>query len=149
MNTNDKTIFELANDCIPKLMKGASKEQINTQESTLKCAFPSEYIDFLQYTNGGEVYDGDITLFSIYDPSTKVSIRNTIGFVNRPDMSKSLLPSTYLIIGEYNFGDLVAIEKENGRVIQWSHEYNNVFLSYESFKEFLESIVEEHHAYEN
>ena len=149
MYTNDRSIFELTNECIPHLMKGASTEQINTQESVLKCAFPSDYIDFLQYTNGGEVYDGEITLFSIYDPSTKINIRNTIGFVNRTEMSNALLPSSYLIIGEYNFGDIIAVDKNSGCVIQWSHEYNNVFLSYDSFKEFLKSIVEEHHAYES
>ena len=148
MNKNDRIIFKLVNKCIPKLQKGATKEQINSQESALKYTFPSDYTEFLQYSNGGEIYGGDITLFSIYDSSSKINIKRTIGFVNRPEISKAYLPSSYLIIGEYNFGDLVALDKSNGRVIQWSHEENNVFLSYDSFREFLESVVEEHVKYE-
>ena len=145
----NKIIIELANKCIPRLMKGASKEQVENQESTLNYAFPSDYADFLQYTNGGEVFDGDITLFSIYDSSTKVNIKNTIGFVNRPGAESRFSTSSYLKIGEYNYGDPILLDKTDGQVIHWSHEYNEVLLSYSGFKEFLESVINDHIVFES
>ncbi|MBE6827358.1 MAG: hypothetical protein E7514_01925 [Ruminococcaceae bacterium] len=60
MDYKEKTIAQLVNECFYKLYRGVGKEKITGQEMALNVKFPSDYADFLNYTNGGDIYGGDI-----------------------------------------------------------------------------------------
>lgn len=144
-NHSEMNIYQLIEECGTKIRNGVNRKAILKTETMLMRKLPAEYISLITYTNGVEIYGGDIVIYPIYDISENISIRETIGYLNGPqNKTKGSIPKNHLIIGKYNFGDYLCIDNETGRVIEWSHDTDEAFLEYESLTEFLSSTVEEH-----
>lgn len=136
------TIFELLNRNDNRLLKGISDELISNFEHIHGICFPKEYREILKYTNGADLFDGDITLYSLYDEDNSVKPTCLLGMANSPIIKKNI-PDELFVMGIYNFGDLVCLNLNTGTVVQWSHEDNEVFLEYPSIHEWLIYSIEE------
>lgn len=138
-----KSFTELIKRPAFKSKPGCTKEQIKMQEEALGLTLPKEYASFLEHTNGGELCNGEIVLFSVFDPRYKINIRETIGFANRPDNQRGGCPKEALIIGCYNFGDPVCYDVKTNRIFQWDNDNCCKFLEYPTFNNFLDEVINE------
>lgn len=124
------SLYKLLNIKNNQLKSGATEEMISNLEAELDILLPNEYKDFLKYSNGANLFGEDIILFSIGDyTNIKVAFE--------------VLNDELLVIGKYNFGDLICINLKTENVIQWSCENNNVFLEHYSLKDWIISSIEE------
>ena len=139
---NNMSLYELLNSNGNKLYKGASEQLINGFERIFNVELPIEYRELLKYTNGAGLFDGDITLYSLFDESISVKHCNLLGNANSPIAKKSI-PNELFVIGIYNFGDLICINLNNGNVVQWSHDDDEIFIEYPNIREWLISSAEE------
>ena len=119
--------------------KGVSDEQIDLVEALIKKPFSQEYRTFLHIANGGDYFDSAFILFSVFDESNRfITPDVNLGANNMPGFAASLsIPESYIIIGIFNFGDLICLDSATGEVIQWDVENGDVFLSYVDLLDFL------------
>lgn len=139
---NQMTLLELLNRNDNKLLAGAEEYNIKNFEKIHGIKLPDEYSELLKYTNGAELLEGDITLYSLYDEKNHVKGSRQLGIANSPIMKKSI-PEELLVIGIYNFGDPICLNLKTGSIVQWSHEDNEPFLEYSNIKEWMISSIEE------
>lgn len=124
------SLYKLLNIKNNQLKYGATEEMISNLETELDILLPNEYKEFLRYSNGANLFGEDIILFSIGD-DTNI------------DVAFEVIDNELLVIGKYNFGDLICINLKTENIIQWSSENNNVFLEHYSLKDWIISSIEE------
>lgn len=124
------SLYKLLNIKNNQLKYGATEEMISNLETELDILLPNEYKEFLRYSNGANLFGEDIILFSIGD-DTNI------------DVAFEVIDNDLLVIGKYNFGDLICINLKTENIIQWSSENNNVFLEHYSLKDWIISSIEE------
>lgn len=124
------SLYKLLNIKNNQLKYGATEEMISNLETELDILLPNEYKDFLRYSNGANLFGEDIILFSI-------------GYDTNIDVAFELIDNELLVIGKYNFGDLICINLKTENIIQWSSENNNIFLEHYSLKDWIISSIEE------
>lgn len=127
---SNMTLYELLNTESNQLQTGATEETISKFEIEHNITLPCEYKELLKYSNGASLFSGDITLFSI-------------GYNTNLQTAFERLSDELLIIGKYNFGDLLCINLETETVVQWSIENNNIFLEHFNIKEWIIFSIEE------
>lgn len=124
------SLYKLLNIKNNQLKYGATEEMISNLEIELDILLPNEYKEFLRYSNGANLFGEDIILFSIGD-DTNINV------------AFEVIDNELLVIGKYNFGDLICINLKTENIIQWSCENNNVFLEHYSLKDWIISSIEE------
>lgn len=127
---SNMTLYELLNMGENQLQTGATDEMISRFETEHNITLPFEIKELLKYSNGASLFSGDITLFSI-------------GYNTNPKTAFERLSDELLVIGKYNFGDLLCINLETETVVQWSIENNNIFLEHFNIKEWIIFSIEE------
>ncbi len=124
------SLYKLLNIKNNQLKYGATEEMISNLETELDILLPNEYKKFLRYSNGANLIGEDIILFSIGDDTNS-------------EIAFEVINNDLLVIGKYNFGDLICINLKTENIIQWSSENNNVFLEHYSLKDWIISSIEE------
>lgn len=127
---SNMTLYEPLNMGENQLQTGATDEMISRFETEHNITLPFEIKELLKYSNGASLFSGDITLFSI-------------GYNTSPQTAFERLSDELLVIGKYNFGDLLCINLETETVVQWSLENNNIFLEHFNIKEWIIFSIEE------
>lgn len=127
---SNMTLYELLNMGENQLQTSATDEMILRFETEHNITLPFEIKELLKYSNGASLFSGDITLFSI-------------GCNTNPQTAFERLSDELLVIGKYNFGDLLCINLETETVVQWSIENNNIFLEHFNIKEWIIFSIEE------
>lgn len=127
---NNVSLYQLLNHKENKLQAGATDEMLFQFEKTNRIKLPTEYKKLMKYSNGAELFNRDIIIFTLFQVAN----------------SKNVYEIPYdklLVIGKYNFGDLVCIDLESENVIQWEVKSKSVFLEYVSIKDWIISSIEE------
>lgn len=124
------SLYKLLNIKNNQLKSGASEKMISDFETNYGIRLPEEYKELLKYSNGASLFNGDIILFSLGDDTNTETVFEMIN-------------NELLVIGKYNFGDLVCINLKTENIIQWSCEKNNVFLEHYSVMDWIISSIEE------
>lgn len=144
MSQKISAIIKLIDDCNIKRNPTVSEGTINKMKQILGCNLPDEYKSFLKCTNGGELKEDGISFFPFYCGSEANVPKKSLNYVNGPLYRRGSIPDTYLIIGRYCFGDEICINPENGHVLQWSREYNEVFFEQGSLVDYLKYLIKMH-----
>lgn len=121
------SLYELLNTESNQLQTGATEETISKFEIEHNITLPCEYKKLLKYSNGASLFAGDVILFSISNDKNAFKT----------------IDDNLLVIGKYNFGDLLCINLERETVVQWSIENNNIFLEHFNIKEWIIFSIEE------
>ena len=121
------SLYELINTESNQLQTGASEEMISKFESENNMTLPCEYKELLKYSNGASLFAGDVILFSL----------------SNDKKAFKTIDDNLLVIGKYNFGDLLCINLETETVVQWSIENNNIFLEHFNIKDWIIFSIEE------
>lgn len=127
---SNKTLYTLLNSNDNQLKTGAKEELIYKFETEHNINLPYEYKEFLRYSNGAKLFGEDIFLFSLGDDTNS-------------EVAFEVIDNELLVIGKYNFGDLICINLKTENIIQWSSENNNIFLEHYSLKDWIISSIEE------
>lgn len=119
-------------------LSGCDEEHLARLEETLHTRFPAVYRRYLEEYNGGDFFDGAFSLFSVPASQEQLKPAENLGVRNMPGTYAELsVPQEYLVIGIFNFGDLICLDPETGRVFQWDVENDDAFLEYSDFLDFL------------
>lgn len=129
-NTTALSFYEVLNIKENNLKIGASEKSIFEFEKTNNIDLPIEYKKLIRYSNGGELFDADVIFFSLDEIASK-------------EYFKGMLAKNFLVVGKYNFGDLICFDLKTNNIVQWSNENNNIFIEHFSLKDFLISCIEE------
>lgn len=124
-----------------KFKKGADSISIQNYESKANIKLPSEYIDFLKFSNGGEIFVPGTRFFNINE-NDEFSLSNQNTKENRSIFS---LNESLIVIGSLNFGDLICINLQTSEVIQWDHETDQEFLRWRNFFDFLDDEIDSYY----
>ena len=95
---------------------------------------PTAYCEWLEYSDGGELYDGALQLYGIV-ANPLISVAN--------EAIVSLVSDRLVSIGSFDFGDPVCFIKGEERIVQVDHETGHVSYRWEDFKAFLLELIED------
>lgn len=129
-NTTALSIYEILNMKENNLKIGANEESILDFEKENNIELPNEYKKLIRYSNGGELFDADVVFFSLEEIASN-------------EQFKKMIAKNLLIVGKYNFGDLICFNLETENIVQWSNESNSIFIEHFGLKDFLISCIEE------
>ena len=106
---------------------------------------PEKYKALLTLFNGGELFVPGTTIYGI-----GLSDRFDLKFANRSTLrTQFCIPINYLIFGKVNYGDFLCIDlNQPYNVIQWDHENDEEYCSWESIEEWLHDTIAEYEKYE-
>ena len=114
-------------------LEGATEEQITQFEKDHELALPEKYKEWLQYSDGGELFlPAGVQFYGVaHKPVIDVNEND------RPDES-------YIVIGALASGDPVLCEKSGERISIYDHEAGNIDdeLTYDDFYAFLNDLYD-------
>lgn len=116
---------------------GASVSQITNYENETNNKLPNDFKEWLLFSNGGEIFVPGTVLYGV-DNNAKSSLLNENDDQKRGAFS---LDDSLLVIGRFNFGDLLCIDLNCAEVVQWDHEEDEEYLRWNSFFEFIEEEI--------
>lgn len=137
-----KKILENSNEVVSPL----SIQQIAEFEKENNIQLPKDYINLLCCFDGGEILIPGPTIFGIEESVIRKTIKeaNTKSFRNNYS-----IPLNYLIIGKLNYGDLICINLNTPNdVIQWDHETNQMFCSWDNISDWLKDNLSSYKKFE-
>lgn len=116
------------------LIEGATSKQIVTFEKTNGVKLPQQFKDWLEYSDGGELFlPAGIQLYGVaHKPLIEIG---NVWEVSNPN-------SKYLTIGALSNGDPILCEKNNERISIFNHEIRKIEENevYSNFYEFLNAL---------
>ena len=129
-----KEIIEILNGREDKsFIEGATEEQISNFEKENKIKLPSQYREWLLFSDGGEFYipAGPQMYGVAHEPLINTNLDN------RPD-------DTYIVIGVLSFGDPILFKKDSEKIYIYNHEDGTIAEdeTYENFYSFLKDLPE-------
>lgn len=117
-----------------RYIEGVTPKQVIDFEKTNGVKLPQQYKDWLEYSDGGDLFlPAGIQLFGVaHKPLIKIG--------NEWDMSDS--SSKYITIGDLATGDSILCEKNNERISIFNHEGRRIEEDevYSNFYEFLNDL---------
>lgn len=119
---------------------------IGESELSEKCAaVPAPLMKLYHYFNGGEIFVPGTKIFGL------TGRKDDIILLNQSKTRQMFgIPETYLIFARLNFGDYICINrKEPYDLIQWDHENDEEFYSWDSIEEWLNETIEDFEKYES
>ncbi|MCL1984236.1 MAG: SMI1/KNR4 family protein [Methanomassiliicoccaceae archaeon] len=93
---------------------------------------PKAYKEWLLFSDGGQIFIPDFQFF---------------GVANKPLIVRggnSFIPANMFAIGHTSYGDPICFQPGSEEIIQWDHEENTVFLTWDDFFDFLTDAEEDH-----
>ena len=128
---NDLLSYKSCNDILPPI----NENEIYEFEKDNKISLPVPLLELLKKFDGGEILIPGPTIYGIKRSSSRKTIRE----INSKE-SRSLfnIPNNYLIISKLNYGDFICINLNHPYdIIQWEHETDSIFCSWNSVEEWL------------
>lgn len=152
-NRNLMVFFEEVNkykNNVHSLNRGVEISHIEQVEKELNITFPKIYKDFLQISNGGEVFILGTVLSEIYHPSLGQRNRGA-SYINdsfRKDRRDERMTDNLLIIADLNYGDSICFDltTNNGidaKVVQWDNESKTISRNWNGFIEWIMDVLDE------
>lgn len=128
------------------LNPGLTKEEIQAFEEKNKLVLPDSYKNLLECFDGGEIFRPGTKIYGLGVYEGQANIKEINSSVFRSYLS---LGPDYLIIASLNFGDLICINlNKNNDIIQWDHEEDSAFDSWDNLEDWLEFTIKSYLAYE-
>lgn len=119
------------NELLPPL----SGSEICEFEKNNGIMLPKDYVEILKTFDGGEILIPGPQIFGLKESEIRKSIREANNKKTRNSLS---IPKNYLIIAKLNFGDFICINlNQPFDVIQWDHENDQLFCTWNSLEEWL------------
>ena len=116
---------------------GVSAEALDLYEQTQGIQLPEDYRQWLMFSNGGELFAPGLVLLGI--PAEKWNLATA----NTPEFREEYgLPEDLYIIGTQNYGDPICFDRETFEIVQWDHENAEASCAWDSFRDFLENLIE-------
>ena len=119
-------------------VNGANERDIALYEQSKGFKLPSDYREWLLFSNGGEIFVPGTQFFGV-DTVSNYSLVNQNSKEIRSIFS---LANFLLIIGRMNFGDLLCIDLNTNEIVQWDHETDEEFLRWSGFFAFLSEEID-------
>ena len=128
------------------IFKGLELSEIKITESELNTEIPKDYIKFMTFSNGLELFNGTLSLFgkrTSYNRTAEVNARQpfelgTVNIYEKPSNSNE----SYFYIGSYNCdGSLILIDKSNNKVHRCDKDEAKILNSWTDFSEFLKTEI--------
>lgn len=117
------------------VLDSVSDNEITDFENDNGIYLPKDYAELLKTFDGGEILIPGPIIFGVKENNLRKTIKEINGKSFRKNFS---IPSNYLIFGKLNYGDFVCINLNNPHdIIQWNHETDQLFCSWESLKDWL------------
>lgn len=117
-----------------------SLNEIKKFESKNNLLLPPELKNIYQEFDGGEILVPGPKIFGLKDSETRESLREANNKKIRNNFS---IPRNYLIIAKLNFGDFICINlNQPFDIIQWDHENDEPFCTWNSLKEWLKDNID-------
>jgi hypothetical protein len=113
---------------------GANEQEILAFEINAGISLPLGYKDWLALSDGGEIFNPGVELYGVAEkkfPKLLVRCGDDVE-----------VPNTLVVIGRTAFGDAICFENGSEKIIQWSHETNEEYLTWDSFANYLEDAEE-------
>lgn len=131
---------------VMNLNKPLNPEVLNSFHTENQIEIPAPLVALLGYFNGGEIFIPGTTIYGIDTRDVKKNIK----YANRGDIRRLFhIPNTYLIFAKMNFGDFICINLNPPfDVIQWDHEQDEVYLTWDSIEEWLVEEIDNYSEYE-
>ena len=137
-------------DSVHSLNPGVDIYHIEQVENELNISFPKIYKEFLQVSNGGELFTPGTVLSEIYFPALGEKKKGA-SYINesfRKDRRRPGMTENLLIIADLNYGDSICFDlaTNNGQdaeVVQWDNESKSVSRTWSGFKEWIMDVLEE------
>lgn len=118
-------------------VSGVSAEALDLYEQTQGIRLPGDYRQWLMFSNGGELFAPGLVLLGI--PAEKWNLATA----NTPESREEYeLPEDLYIIGTQNYGDPICFDRETFEIVQWDHETVEASSAWDSFRDFLENLIE-------
>lgn len=131
------------NDIVPPVNLG----EITKFESSNNLFLPVELKELYQKFDGGEVLIPGPTIFGIEPSKKRPDLKTANSYEKRMNFS---IPNNYLIIAKLNFGDYICINLNTPNdVIQWDHENDKIFCSWNNLEEWLQENVDSFEEFED
>ena len=132
------TIQRLIDSHAPlKFFPGVKKSEIARYEQEEGITIPTEYREWLMFSDGGEIFVPGTRLYGI-----GIGAEKTLVTVNaQEERYLFALDSSLLIVGTLNFGDLLCLDLSSGEVVQWDHEDDEEYLRWDSFFNYLDEEI--------
>ena len=134
----NRTIQRLIDTGAPMQFKdGAGELSIGQYEKTTNISLPQDYREWLLFSNGSEIFVPGTVFYGV-DSTAKNSL---IEKNSQKERGLFAIGDSLLVIGRFNFGDLLCMDLNNGEIIQWDHETNEEFLRWNNFFDFIEEEI--------
>ena len=115
-------------------------DEINKFEVDNHLLLPKDLKTLLTCFDGGEIFVPGPIIYGIRENINRQQIKQANSIENRRLFS---IPNNYLIIAKLNYGDLICINlNEPFDIIQWDHETDSLYCSWDSLSEWLVDNVE-------
>lgn len=140
-----KKLIELKehNDIEPPI----SPNEIKKFEAKNNLLLPCELKNIYQEFDGGEILIPGPKIFGLEDSEKRESLREANSKRIRNNFS---IPRNYLIIAKVNFGDFICINlNQPFDIIQWDHENNKPFCTWNSLTEWLRDNIDSFEEFED
>lgn len=135
-------------DIFEKLFKYKAVMQFNppvdeTAAAGAKEVIPAPLMEMYRIFNGGEIFVPGTKIYGLTGDDKDIIT------LNQSKTRKMFeIPEEYLIFARMNFGDYICINKEEPYdLIQWDHENDEEFYSWDSMEEWLNETIEDYERY--
>jgi hypothetical protein len=122
------------------------KNNLEKFECENHITLPLDLVELLCCFNGGEIFIPGTSIYGITCENN-----NALKHANRADLrNKFSIPKTYLIFASLNYGDFICINLNSPfDVIQWDHELDEKYCSWDGLEEWLNETIENYKDYED
>lgn len=123
-----------------------SFNEIKKFESENNLLLPSELKNIYQEFDGGEILIPGPKIFGLKNNEKRESLREANNKKIRNNFS---IPRNYLIVAKLNYGDFICINlNQPFDIIQWNHENDEPFCTWNSLKEWLKDNIDSFEEFE-
>lgn len=140
-----KTLLQFPN--VMELENPLSLSELEHFQNSNKITIPRSLVELFSCFDGGELFIPGTIVYGVNNENVK----KTIKYANRKEIRDQFdISKSYLIIGKLNFGDFICINLNSPyQIIQWDHEKNEEYCTWESLEEWLSDMIADYKDYED
>lgn len=132
---------------IMEFNRPATDIEIKQFQNTNGIELPNSYVELLKKFDGGEIFIPGTIIYGINTDVDNYNLKKINGKSVRGNFN---IPITLLIIGKTNDGDWICINlNPKNEIIQWDHEQDEEFCSWENLEDWLTETIDEYLKYES
>ena len=148
----EKERYQRINECIGEIKKyvpsvhelrpGTSMDKIREYECKYHVYLPTDYRLFLTNYNGAELFVPGTVIVGIYDERSGPK-EKCVNYLEENEQKKwPGMGDNLLIVADLNYGDMVCLDRETSKIVNWSHEIGEIDQEWDSFSAWLKDEME-------